>query len=232
MNRKGEFLNGIEIIAYRNARDLDVLFSDGTIVTNTRYAHFKNNNIKNPNAPNVFGIGFTGVGVYNHKDNRKMSQTWMSMLQRSYSLAFHELHPTYIGCSVHSDWHNYQVFAKWFEENYVEGFHLDKDFTLIGNKQYSANTCKFIPSEINVILTNCIDSKGVLGVSLRKNGKYQASLCVNNKRVYLGVFNSEKEGFDIYKTAKESYIKEQADKYRKDIGEVIYNNLINYIVKP
>lgn len=71
-----------------------------------------------------------------------------------------------------------------------------------------------------------------LGVNLHKSGKYQANLCMNNKRVYLGVFDSEQEAFEIYKIAKESYVKEQANRYRNEISEVIYQNLMNYIVKP
>ncbi|MBQ8193550.1 MAG: hypothetical protein IJZ46_05725 [Bacilli bacterium] len=37
------------IIAYRNARDIDIEFEDGTIVTNRDYREFKNGLIRNPN---------------------------------------------------------------------------------------------------------------------------------------------------------------------------------------
>ena len=40
---------GAEIIAYRNANDLDVRFTDGTIAEHRRYDEFKNGNIPNPN---------------------------------------------------------------------------------------------------------------------------------------------------------------------------------------
>lgn len=43
--------NGMEttIIAYRNNKDIDVQFKDGTIVTHRVYNNFKNGYIRNPN---------------------------------------------------------------------------------------------------------------------------------------------------------------------------------------
>jgi len=231
-DRTGEVVNGVKIYAYRTAKDLDVIFSDGTIVKNKKYCHFKNSNIKNPNAPNVFGVGYFGVGKYNHKDNKKISQTWMNMLQRCYSLEFQKDRPTYKYCSVHSDWHNFQNFAKWFEENYIEGYCLDKDFTVIGNKIYSAENCRFIPNEINVLLTNVSTKEGhyLLGVNLHKGGRFQATISINNQRKYLGLYNTEIEAHNAYKKAKLLYIKEQLTEYKKEVGDIIFENLINYSI--
>lgn len=232
MDRTGEVINGVKIYAYRTAKDLDVIFPDGTIVLNKKYCHFKSSNIKNPNSPIVFGVGYFGVGKYNHKDNKKLSQTWLGMMQRCYSLDFKKNRHTYKDCTVHSDWHNFQNFAKWFEENYIEGYCLDKDFTVMNNKEYSENTCKFIPNKINVILTNVSSSnkKYLVGVNLHKTGKFQATLSIKNKRVYLGLFDKEIEAFIAYKKAKEAYLKEQLICFRNEIGEIIFNNLINYSI--
>lgn len=231
-DRTGEVVNGVKIYAYRTAKDLDVIFSDGTIVKNKKYYHFKNSNIKNPNAPIVFGIGYFGFGKYNHKDNKKMSQAWMNMLQRCYSLEFKKNRPTYKDCSVHSDWHNFQNFAKWFEENYVEGYCLDKDFTVIGNKIYSAEKCRFIPNEINVLLTNVSAKEGhyLLGVNLHKWGRFQATISINNQKKYLGLYDTEIDAHNAYKKAKELYVKEQLIEYKKEVGDVIFKNLINYSI--
>ena len=37
------------IIAYRNSRDIDIEFEDGTICQNKNYRTFKNGSIRNPN---------------------------------------------------------------------------------------------------------------------------------------------------------------------------------------
>ena len=54
INRVGETntsFNGekMTIVAYRGNTDIDILFEDGTIVTNKCYIHFKKGTIKNPN---------------------------------------------------------------------------------------------------------------------------------------------------------------------------------------
>ena len=52
------------------------------------------------------------------------------------------------------------------------------------------------------------------------------------KRIHLGYFNSPQEAFAVYKLAKESYIKEVAQKYY-DNGEItkrVYDALMNFTV--
>ena len=50
-----------------------------------------------------------------------------------------------------AEWHNFQVFAKWFDENYMEGFQLDKDIKIEGNKIYSSGTCLFVSPTNNKV---------------------------------------------------------------------------------
>lgn len=233
MNRVGEFVNGVEIINYRSAIDIDVRFSDGTIITNVEYSNLKKGSVKNPCEPRIYGIGFIGVGKYDYINNLTAYRTWSGMIKRCYDEKNLKQFPSYIGCSVHSEWHNFQNFAKWFYENYKGGFNLDKDLIEIGNKIYGPNTCCFVPIEINNILTHNKKTRSITSTGVYPyNGKYRASVQEGGKRVYLGVFKTDEEAFNAYKIEKESYIKKQADKYRRELGEIIYNNLINYIVKP
>ena len=51
------------------------------------------------------------------------------------------------------------------------------------------------------------------------------------KREHLGLFNTELEAFNAYKTAKEIYIKELANKWEGKIDERAYNALMNYEVE-
>ena len=46
----------------------------------------------------------------------------------------------------------------------------------------------------------------------------------------VGVFNTELEAFNAYKTAKEIYIKELANKWDGKIDDRAYNALMNYTV--
>ena len=50
----------IEIIAYRKAIDIDVLFDNGYIKKNVTYADFKRKGIEYPYHPRVYGAKFKG----------------------------------------------------------------------------------------------------------------------------------------------------------------------------
>ena len=51
------------------------------------------------------------------------------------------------------------------------------------------------------------------------------------KPKHLGYFKTEIEAFNAYKQAKESFVKEQANKWKDQIDERAYNALMNYTVE-
>lgn len=143
------------ILKYNSANKIVVQFDSGAIVR-TKYNNFKTGSIRDPYERTVYGVGYVGQGEYTTVKNGKHSKTykvWTSMLQRCYSEKTLELNNTYLGCSVSDDWCNFQIFAKWFDENYYEikgeRVELDKDILFSGNKIYSSNTCLFVPQRIN-----------------------------------------------------------------------------------
>lgn len=107
--------------------------------------------------PSRFGVGYIGLGTYstvNIEGNANhCSIIWKSMLERCYCPNFQIKSPTYKGCIVVDEWHNYQIFAKWYYENYpVDGniYQLDKDSIIKGNKLYSPDTCAFLTKYDNI----------------------------------------------------------------------------------
>ena len=72
------------------------------------------------------------------------------MFDRCYYSGYQDNNPTYRGCTVAEEWHNFQNFAKWYEDNYIEGYQLDKDIKVEGNKVYGPDTCMFISKQENV----------------------------------------------------------------------------------
>lgn len=157
-----------------------------------------------------FGKGINDLPGTKHLKSKKC---WIAMLSRCYGTES-KRHPTYIGCSVCDEWLTFSNFKRWFDDNYVEGYQLDKDLLLQGNKVYSPNTCCFIPKKINtMILSPTYYNNGLpTGVSKQGNG-YQTQLLKNGKIVYLGYFNSIGEAFSVYKSAREAYLCEVAEKY-------------------
>lgn len=102
----------------------------------------------------VYGVGFLGGVV--HKPNvngvhSKKYRTWQSMIQRCYSDNFHSITSVYNDCSVCDEWKNFQNFGDWFDCNYIDGYQLDKDIKVKGNKIYSPSTCLFVSHADNTI---------------------------------------------------------------------------------
>ena len=70
----------------------------------------------------------------------------------------------------------------------------------------------------------------LLGVKQKK--AFVAQVNKNKgKQEHLGLFTTEIEAFNAYKKAKESFIKEQAKKWKSQIDPRAYNALMSYTVE-
>lgn len=215
---------------YKRYSDCSVTFDNGVIIE-TNYSNIKKGEIKNPLHPSVSEVGYMGIGYYSQDKNPITHQRWSSMIQRCYDSSVPRLVRAYKDCSVHPDWHNFQNFAKWFEENYKEGFELDKDVLIKGNKVYSADTCCFVPQEINKLFTNRSNTRGLypIGVCKWKN-EFKATISINNECVHLGYFKTPELAFEAYKKAKEKEIKRLAKLYKRMITPQVYQAIYTYKV--
>ena len=76
---------------------------------------------------------------------------------------------------------------------------------------------------------------GVFSVKYLNDISYKAFMAQvgksKGKQELLGSFNTEIEAFKAYKQAKESFIKEQANKWKGQIDDRAYNALMNYKVE-
>lgn len=231
----------IEIIEYFDSLNCTIRVNDwnNTVLYNVRYSHVLIGNIKNPYHPSVINVGYYGIGDYRAVVNKVPTfayKTWMALLKRNFCKIYQEKQPSYKDCSVDVYWYNFQVFGKWCEQNYnpkiMEGWHLDKDILVKGNKVYSPETCCFVPQEINTLFVsnNIRRGKFSIGVSKPKNS-FIAHVKIRGVLTYLGSFKTEIEAFQVYKTAKEDYIKEVADKWKSQITEKVYQAMYNYKVE-
>jgi hypothetical protein len=102
-------------------------------------------------------------------------QTWVSMLERGYSLRFKAKYPTYLNVVVCDEWLTFSKFRKWMTAQDWEGNHLDKDLLGFG-LVYSEENCRFIPPFVNTCLSLSDSIRGglPLGVSLYYTNKGEA----------------------------------------------------------
>ena len=227
----------IEIIDYKTSANITVKFSNGHIVKNKTYIEVISGSIVSPYHLSVFNKGFLGVGKFSEKTMWKTKPyiKWQSMLERCYSETYHRKRPTYIGTVLYEEWHNFQVFAEWHEQNwkdYMEGWHLDKDILVKDSKTYSPETCCFVPNEINTLFARNSFRRGLypIGVS-EANGRFVVAVAKNGKNKSVGYFDTPEEAFQAYKVAKESWIKEVAEEWKHLITSDVYQALLNYQVE-
>lgn len=181
----------------------------------------------------VRDIGFMGEGSYSSYNSYKAHQSWCDVIKRCYCEEFLEKNQTYQGCSVHRDWHNFQNFAKWYTENYIEGWKLDKDILVDGNKIYGPETCCFVPQIINCQFTVVKGSKSGLPRGVQKKGKrfiVETKRLECGKKTYLkpdSPFRDANIAHEAWKEYKVNYIKELAEEHRDLLEPKVYNKLIN-----
>ena len=229
----------LQVIKYNHALDVKVRFLNTGFECATRAELIKSGLVKDLMNPNVFNVGFIGDGGASKKKNTACYNVWIGMLRRCYDDSYIEKFPTYKGCNVCSDWHNFQIFSIWFNDNYYtlndnERIELDKDLLSKNNKTYSPDNCVFLPRSINSLIIKSDASRGecCIGVCFHsRDKKYEAGLSFHGKgKKHLGYFNTEKEAFKAYKTAKEKYIKDIALSYKESIPESAFKALMKYKV--
>ena len=237
---KSKSSGDFKVLKYNNAKDVEIQFLKTGYEATVGLGHIKIGNVKDPYAPSVHGVGVTGTKYPITVDDviTKEYDLWHNMLQRCYSGAFKNKNPTYEGCEVITNFKYYECFYEWCHKQIGfgnQGWHLDKDLLIKGNKVYSENTSVFIPSEINTVLIKSTASRGkhLIGVCWSKKSKAFVAMVSRSKSgsEYLGLFNTEIEAFNAYKQAKENYIKELANKWVDRIDPRAYNALMKYQVE-
>lgn len=171
--------------------------------------------------------------------NGYIGDIWRQMINRCEDAKYHQKEPTYIGCTICEEWHRLSAFKLWVENpinGWHEGYELDKDILNKGNKVYSPDTCCFVPNEINGIFTRRKAQRGDLpiGVCVNKGCDGFRAVCTKyGKRHHLGYFSTPEEAFQVYKAAKEAYIKDVAKEYysRGAITQKVYDALTRYEVE-
>ena len=231
----GEF----EIIEYNNSLDVKIRFFNTGYEYTVYAAQIKDGRIRDPYAPTVYGVGITG-NKYPTSENRKHLkeyQLWNGLLERCYCPKSQEKFPTYKGCSVSENFKSYEYFYEWCQEQKGfgnDGWELDKDLLVKGNKVYSEDTCVFLPKEVNTALTHRknVDNKLPVGVKTVTNSKsYQASIKIDGKKYYLGVYSTPERAFQAYKERKETSLMKLALKWGEHLDPRAEKALYNYRVE-
>ena len=236
---KSKSSGDFKVLEYNGSKDVEIQFLKTGYETTVQLGNIKNGEVKDPHSPSVCGIGIVGTEYPINEGGvlTKEYVLWTGMLERCYSDTYKKKKPTYEGCEVSENFKSYDYFYEWCNKQIgfgVKDWHLDKDLLTKGNKVYSENTCVFLPREINQVLVKRTASRGehLIGVYWHSKGKaFRAQVNKNKgKPEHLGSFNTEIEAFNAYKVAKESFVKELANKWKVQIDKRAYEALMKYEV--
>ena len=237
---KSKSSGDFKIVKYNDNKNIEIQFLNTGYRKVAEMKEVRNGEIKDPYSPSVYGVGIVGTKYLASINGvpTKEYVLWHSMLTRCYSDTYKKKHPTYIDCEVSDKFKSYEYFYEWCHKQIGfnnEGWQLDKDLLVKGNKVYSESTCVFIPSEINLLLIKSDKKRGEHLIGVYWNKKDNAFIAQvgksKGKQEKLGYFNTELEAFNAYKQAKESYLKELVNKWKDKIDERAYEALINYQVE-
>lgn len=158
---------------------------------------------------------------------------WSSILFRTKCCKFHEKNSTYIGVDVCSEWMVFSNFRKWWLENQVDGWQIDKD--LIGDGTiYAPNSCIFVPSWLNKFTVDHAAARGKfpIGVSYHSITKKYKAECGHPKigAMYIGVFSTPEDASRA-RTKKKLEIALELKAEMDEIGTRIYDKVVQLILR-
>lgn len=232
-----------KIIKYKNRSDIEICFEETGYRTKCHLSDIRSGLVKDRWFPSVFGVGYIGdkyPTAYTNKDGKRIKvlqySTWLALLGRCYSEEESRKYFSYRNCVASENFKSYEYFYEWCTSQIGfgrEGFRLDKDLLVKGNKVYGENTCIFLPNEVNLALISRKDYRGdcPIGVIQKGKGVYEAAVRMGRGvRKVKGGFKTKEEAFIFYKSHKENFIHSLGEKYRNDIDPRAYEALIKYEV--
>lgn len=224
-----------EVVEYVNSRKVVVRFDSG-YVTTSEMGQLRRGDIKDKSLPNVRGIAYNDYPYPVKINNQHIPEyrLWRNMIERVYFSG----QPSYKDVEIHEGWLHFSKFKSDisslsnFDKFLNEGWHLDKDILVKGNKVYSLETCCFVPQELNSSFVGLKNTTNLpLGVKYcKKSRKYVAQIMLNKKKKGLGYFTNPADAFYAYKTVKESWLKDVAEKWKGVVDDKVYFAVKKYEV--
>ncbi len=139
------------VVEYNGCFSVKVVFSNTGTEHVTSSDQLRLGKVKDRYAKTLCGVGYLGEKL---PYIESIHTCWANMIKRCYDKEVQAKHPTYIGCSVCDEWLCFSNFYVWYVSNYKQGYEIDKDKKVPGNKVYSPDLCSFIISEENIQLAH------------------------------------------------------------------------------
>lgn len=224
------------VIEYINSKKVKIKFTLSGYEAISNSTAVRYSRVRDPYQQLVFGVGKSYSEKYSVRLNKKKTPqyvAWENMLMRCYYPKTSR-YSAYggIGVKVCDEWLSYENFAKWYDDNYIEGYHLDKD--LLGDGTiYSPEDCCYVPQKLNSVFV--VNSKNIgrpqadLPTGIYRQGSGYTSSVLKEKRYFTGKEDAHKD----YLTRKWNSVRYIAtEMYRwTEITEKVYQAVLDKCYK-
>lgn len=156
----------------------------------------------------VFGVAsndaaFAVTGLIDGKsESHHAYKAWTQMIMRCYDPSYLNKKPSYRDAYVCKEWMAFTPFLEWWKGAHIDGFHLDKDLLITGNKVYRPDACIYIPPELNTFTADNRSVRGdyPIGVCWHKGDRrFQSEVMgPGGKRIHLGRFKTALEAHEAW----------------------------------
>jgi hypothetical protein len=169
--------------------------------------------VNDPYARKVFGRGYMGEC---YTKDKKCWMTWHDMLRRKYDPSPRDGQYAR-SVEICEEWENLSAFQKWFNDNYIDGFVLDKD--LLSGTLYSEDTCLYIPSSVNTMLSirkmsSDVDPSRPVGVYKSKSKRlYNVKWTTKESHISVDALMGERYAVEVYLDMKCSAVYKEFMKF-------------------
>ncbi len=229
----------VEVTEYIDSHNITVKFLNTGAIKNTTASALTTGILKDSEVHDTHKYGVMDIPKSVGRGGRcdPLYKKWNGMMQRCYNPKNKTNNPTYEACTSSETFRHFSKFKSWYYSQIgceQEGWHLDKDILIKGNKVYSEDTCCIVPPEINVALTNNKSVRGSFPQGVIYNStktRYRARIQRGYKWESLGTYDTPEEAFYAYKPVKEDYIKSLAEKWKDKIDPRVYESLMNWIIE-
>ena len=229
----------VVVLEHINSRDVTIRFLNTGFITEESMGVIRSGHIRDNEAFPVYKVGVMDIPNELQKGKPKPREysIWNGIRQRCYNENNRDNLMSYKGIKMSDNFKLYSYFKEWCHKQIgfnEDGWHLDKDILVKGNKVYSEDTCCFVPPEINCTITNNKSVRGRFpqGVTYnRTKTRYRAKIRRGAKLESLGTYDTPEEAFYAYKPIKEACIKSLAEKWKDKIDPRVYEALMNWTIE-